>query len=278
MNHVAFIKTAGSIDYSSIKTIRLGMAEMGIKGLSEQWFLRFGGDAHWSLIAQAFGQERAVFKDHDGRDVYAAFCATKLEFAPYTNLLAEDVEIISSLYHVGSCQIGSVHQIFYQDEPIARLDMISSFVSHQDGRSNQQIVRNKQMPSLNLPHAPDRLIQLAKDSRLVARRTPKHPLEERELGEFIWEAKPCPTLDFNAVGLLYFPAFSKFTEAAHWDWGAARGELEAARALLKSRTIIYLGNIDVGQKLLFFKSGQTTSIKRCDGIYIAQVQTETHLV
>lgn len=44
----------------------LGMAEMGYRGLSEQWLKRRAGDLHWRLIARAMGQKEAVFTCCDG--------------------------------------------------------------------------------------------------------------------------------------------------------------------------------------------------------------------
>lgn len=284
MNKIAFFKPKKARSYRLVRPIRLAMAELSPNGLSEQWFLRYGGDAHWQLIAKACGQDKAMFKDMYGRNVYAAFCATNIEFEPVENLLAEDASITSDIYQVGSCQIGSIHHILLEGKCIARLYMISSFVSHQDGGSNQKIVRNKHMPNLDLENAPENLVQIADYARMVARKIAQYPSKSSELGEFIGEAKPCPSLDFNAVGLLYFPTFSKLTETAHWQWAASRGqwaaskkECETALAPLKSRIIVYLGNMDIGQSLLFFKSGHQTSIKRCDGAYIAHVLTETHL-
>lgn len=265
MNKVAFIEREQSRSYSLDRNIRLGMAELKPLGLSEQWFLRYGGDAHWQLIAEACGQERAVFKDIYGRDVYAAFCATKIEFEPDQDLLALDVRIKSNIYHVGSYQIGSIHQILLEGECIASLYMISSFVSHEGGKSNQRIVRNKHMPSLNLENAPEKLRQIAEYSRMVAR----NHSSLNNLGEFIWEVKPCPSLDFNAVGLLYFPIFSKMSEMADWEFAGWQ-------APIRTRSIVYLGNLDIGQKMVFFKSANVTSIKRCDGKFIAHVVTETN--
>ena len=59
--------------------LRLGMMHLSPNGLSEQWLLRHLGDRHWDLIAAAVGQEGIAFRDADGAQVYAAFCATSLD-------------------------------------------------------------------------------------------------------------------------------------------------------------------------------------------------------
>lgn len=169
MNSHAAFETHPIQKVRCTRSITLGMAELQPDGISEQWFLKLGGDIHWSLIAQAMGQKHAVFEDIYGREVYAAFCATSIELSPQTGLLAKDVEITSSLYQVSHHQIGSVHKILLAGEEIASLLMISTFVSHGEDKANTSIVRNKYMPSLSLDIAPQKLLALAEYSRTAAR-------------------------------------------------------------------------------------------------------------
>ena len=95
-----------------VSRLRLGMAQLGPAGLSEQWLLRHCGDLHWALIARALGQRRARFRAVDGRPVYAAFCTTSLRLATASpELLGEDAEIISTLAAVSDIRTGSRHSL-----------------------------------------------------------------------------------------------------------------------------------------------------------------------
>lgn len=265
MNTIASLERVEARSYLMTKDIRLGMIELEPNGISEQWFLRYGGDAHWQLIADAYGQKRAVFQDIYGRDVYAAFCATYVDFAFVENLLAESITVRSEIYQISTHQIGSIHQIFLEGRCIANLYMVSSFVSHETSKTNQRIVRNKHMPTIILEKAPSQLVDIAHNARTVARSVSTHA----EVGEFIGQAKPCLSLDFNAVGLLYFPTFSKMAETVI-------SEYEGQQNRLKNRSVVYLGNMDIWQKMAFFKSSNQTSIKRCDGKFIANIITERY--
>ncbi|WP_118135651.1 Pnap_2097 family protein [Oceanicella sp. SM1341] len=217
---------------------RLGMAQLGPQGLSEQWLLRECGDRHWQLIATAMGQERAVFADAAGRPVYAAFCATVLELAPPApgGVPGGLLTLRSGLFRLGGSRIGSEHALEVEGRPAGLLRMISTFVGHGPGGSNRAILRRPPLREVALPPAGPGLAALAARSRETVRSLcPTAPA-----GPPLLAAVPVPGLDFNAVGLLYFPAFSALAERAHWADPLARP------GALARREIVYLGNIDPG--------------------------------
>lgn len=263
MNTITSFQTIDNRQLTSARTITLGMAELQPDGISEQWFLKLCGDVHWSLIAKAMGQKRAVFEDVNGREVYAAFCATSLELQPRDDLLAEDVQIFSSIYRVSQHQIGSMHKMFLSGNEIASLSMISTFVCHSEDGLNTTIIRNKYMPSLALELAPQSLLDIAKKARIIARRD----LDNENLGALIDKITPCRSLDFNAVGLLYFPSFSKFAESIACS-------LDNSTKPLLKRDVVYLGNVDAGSALKFYSLGDSIYIKRDDGQLIAIISTQ----
>lgn len=263
MNTITSFQTIDDRQVTSARAMTLGMAELQPDGISEQWFLKLCGDVHWSLIAKAMGQKRAVFEDVNGREVYAAFCSTSLELQPRQDLLAQDVEIFSSIYRVSQHQIGSMHKVFLSDKEIASLSMISTFVCHSGDRLNSTIIRNKYMPSLALEPAPRSLLDIAKKARNIARRD----LDNENLGALIDKITPCRSLDFNAVGLLYFPSFSKFAESIACSLN------KSTKPLLK-RDVVYLGNVNAGSALKFYSLGNYIYIKRDDGKLIAFISTQ----
>ena len=151
------------------ETVTLAMTHLSPCGLSEQWLLRDAGDRHWALIAQAMGQKQAVFTDASGRPVYAAFCATRLDLESVAPTLGERIVITSTLYAVSSTRIGSCHVLCQGARVLARLNMISVFVSHDPSGSNRRIVRNAPQTRTDLPSAPEALVDLGERARTVAR-------------------------------------------------------------------------------------------------------------
>jgi probable biosynthetic protein (TIGR04099 family) len=246
---------------------RLGMAHLSPSGLSEQWLLRECGDRHWSLIAQASGQDRAVFRSGSGEPIYAAFCATALELHPLgMSLLGEDLVIASELFRVGAGRLGSVHEFLIDGRVIGGLRMISTFVSHDSTRSNRSIVRNHPMREAVVAEAPASLIELSAYAQALARQC----RQRTERSEAIISETPCPELDFNAAGLLYFPTFTKLAEMAMW-------RLRQSHGSLASRTVAYLGNIDMEDSVTVHRADDGVDVVRSDGRIIAHIHTRRHL-
>jgi probable biosynthetic protein (TIGR04099 family) len=260
MNVLAFSRPAPQV--ASSAQLRLGMMHLAPQGLSEQWLLRESGDRHWSLIAAAMGQDRAVFSDTEGRAIYAAFCATLLTLKPVqTGWLGEEVQIQSELYRVSASQLGSIHSLSIAGREVAELLMISTFVGHDTSGSNHKILRRQPQVQISLPDAPEALMALADRARQQARQT--HDIPDLSEAQVII---PCPALDFNAVGLLYFPSFSRFAEQA--DWVATGGD-----APLACREVIYLGNLNRGESLALHVKGERVSICRSSGKVICRIHT-----
>lgn len=241
------------------ESLVVAMAHLSPFGLSEQWLLRDAGDRHWALIAQALGQTQAVFADADGRPVYAAFCATRLDLEQGPPDLGHRIEITSTLYAVSATRIGSCHVVSGGGRVLARLNMISTFVSHDASGSNRRIVRNAPQSAADLPPAPDALVDLGDRARAVARGLRAQRLHMPALAQI----SPVPALDFNAVGLLYFPTFSRLAETAAPAAGA-----------LRTREVVYLGNIDPGESVSVHHACGGLEMCRGDGVTIAFVRTE----
>ncbi|MXN16325.1 hypothetical protein GR170_00645 [Pseudooceanicola sp. GBMRC 2024] len=214
--------------------LRLGMMQLSPYGLSEQWLLRHLGDLHWSLIARAAGRPDTAFRDATGRPVYAAFCATRLQLSDRVARLGGTVGIAARLAQVSPHRLGSIHEVTGPEGLLARLEMISCFLSHDESGSNRRLLRSR-LPGLPpLPVAQGPLMALHARARDTARR-----LRQGSPGPERLRLTPLPALDFNAVGLLYFPTFSRIAEQAAPSAGA-----------LRLREVIYAGNLDPGEEIV----------------------------
>lgn len=215
--------------------VSLGMMQLCPFGLSEQWLLRDCGDRHWRLIAEALGQTGIAFRDAEGHPVYAAFCATELALeAQKSPLLGQEIEITSSLHEVAAHRIGSEHWVHGPDGPLATLRMISCFLRHDGSGSNRKLLRSN-LPGLGeLPPSTPGL----SEQNQIARRHARTIRMQNASGAALLCHTPVPNLDFNAVGLLYFPTFSKIAEIAR-----------PSPAPLARRDVVYLGNLDPGEAI-----------------------------
>ena len=141
--------------------------------------------------------------------------------------------------------------------------MISTFVSHESNGTNSRIWRNSVLGEMCLPLADAALQRLDDGARKTARALRgARRLDDRP----IHAERPIPALDFNAVGLLYFPTFSRIAETAAHAQAPVLPALEA-------RDIVYLGNIHPGEAVQVHAGTPDWIMTRQDGSPIAAIRT-----
>lgn len=219
----------------------LGMAEMGYRGLSEQWLKRRAGDMHWQLIARATGQRDAVFTCSDGEPLYAAFCATSVKLArPELPHLGGRLTLSANLYSVGRGRLSSRLTITTDGVEVGRMVLVSTFVGRAEPGVNRSVVRRSPRALAMPPEAPLAVRRIAEHSSVVARDIRNQVFMRASMPER-QRVLPCPGTDFNAAGLLYFPSYSALADRALFQAG------ETHIGMLSSRHVVYLGNVEPGE-------------------------------
>ncbi len=216
----------------------LGMAQLAFRGLAEDWWLKHLGDVHWQLIADSVGQNTTVFKDRAGRHTYAAFCATEFEQTHPDDVgLGEIVDVSSTLWSAGLYRLQSIHSLKVADVTVATFRLNSTFVYHEKGGVNASISRT--MPYLVpvLDPAPD---HFATNTSAAAR---EYRGERNETTDSVL-IHPCIGSDFNAVGLLYFPSFTRFFEQTERALGPPN-----SWSPVRLRQVLYFCNIERGDSI-----------------------------
>jgi len=138
------------------------MAHLSYCGLSEDWWLRRLGDVHWQLIADAVGQHTTVFRNAEGRQIYAAFCTTEFEQVdPGRAKLGQSIELRSELWAGGTSRLQSNHVLLCDDVEIARFRFVSAFVTHLEKGVNASVSRATPYLLPVIPAAPDGFAQQA---------------------------------------------------------------------------------------------------------------------
>ncbi|MBO9477919.1 hypothetical protein J7382_10270 [Shimia sp. R11_0] len=219
-------------------TLTLGMAQLAMRGLAEDWWLKYLGDVHWQLIAEAVGQQTTVFRDAKGRQLYAAFCASEFsQIQPDLIGLGHSLEIISTLWAAGRSRIQSDHCILARGQEIARIRLVSTFVAHMEAGVNASVSRATPFLVPVLDQAPD---SFAHDTSQLAKAHRNSALSETR-------GLDLPThvgMDYNTVGLLYFPSFSRLFEQAE-----AALHKPAPWAPIARRLVLYFGNVEPGESV-----------------------------
>lgn len=225
-------------DLTRAATIPLGMAQLAYRGLSEDWWLRHLGDVHWQLIADAVGQHTTVFRDAQGRQIYAAFCATEFD-QPNPDLagLGHKIDVHSTLWSAGKSRIQSNHSLCIEGAEVARFTLVSTFVVHMKTGVNASVARATPYLIPVLQPAPD---EFAQDMSILSKQQ-RHDPDGPPNGITL---RPSVGSDFNAVGLLYFPSFTRLFEQIEDRCAPSVGWSPVHR-----RRVIYFSNIEMGEKV-----------------------------
>lgn len=238
-------------------SFELGMAHLCGLGLSEPWLLRDLGDRHWRMIAARAHQPSMALRDAEGRAIYAAFAATRLQLAPQSGpFLGEEVSITSSLHCGAGHRLGSTHCLRDRHGAVlASAQMISCFLRHDETGSNRRLLRSALPGFEELPPMTAALQSLDTQAREAARHARQAPPSE-----VLARYSPLPALDFNAVGLLYFPTFSKIAEMVR----------PRSTAGLR-RQVVYLSNLDHGEQVRVEALEEGLLLRAIDGRVLASI-------
>lgn len=215
----------------------LGMPHLSGTGLSEQWLLKECGHRHWQMLAAATGRVVPDFVAADGAPIYAAFTGLTVEADGFADCGEHDVLTVRSrLARVGRGRVFGDHLLSVGGRPVGRVGMTSVFVRRTRPGVNASVVR-AEVPGLP-PPGPD----AAAEAHAAAVAALAAPSDGRD-GPCL-DVLPCPPLDFNGAGFLYFASYVAFADRA--EWALAPDE---ARRPLRRRTVRFLGNVDVGEAL-----------------------------
>jgi probable biosynthetic protein (TIGR04099 family) len=226
--------------------ILLGMPHLSSNGLSEIWLLKELGHRHWLLLAESAGRTAPGFRDEAGQPVYAAFCALSIEDADFGAARENDgLGIASSLARLSRTQTSSRHHLAIDGRTIGVVTMISTFVRRAPDGGNHTVARVaiEGLPAIGGQTPAVDLANLAAGFR--AGRVERHMefalRRQKALGAWVFD--PCPSLDFNGAGFLYFASFVAMVDRAEW-----RFEPALARAVATTRRdVFFYGNVDRGE-------------------------------
>lgn len=221
----------------------LGMPHLCPSGLSENWLWKELGHRHWGLIAKAFGRAEAGFGPAGEPPVYAAFRSISLQGGDLGSVRENDVlDVRSKVTYLSETRVVSQHAAACRDRLVADVEMTSVFVRRQAEGVNRSIARVRiegrghAMPAFGgMPLQPS-------GTEPVFSGTGAAP-DERELGTLVVE--PCPYLDFNGAGLLYFSSFVAAVDRAEWHFLGKRSGLVTTR----ERRALFHANVELGDRL-----------------------------
>ena len=257
----------------------LGMPHLCPSGLSENWLWKELGHRHWGLIAKAFGRAEAGFGASGEPPIYAAFRRISLQSGDLAGVRENDaLDVRSTVTYLSETRVVSRHVAACRDRLVADVEMTSVFVRRHAEGVNRSIARVRLGCHGNtVPAYGAMAVQPtgANHAFLGAISTP----DERELGTLTVE--PCPHLDFNGAGLLYFSSFIAAVDRAEWHF---LGKYSAKYSTCVRRAIFH-ANVELGDRLTvrFLRSGDEANcshralLSTVDGRLLAEIITKRNI-
>ncbi|WP_338244061.1 Pnap_2097 family protein [Aurantiacibacter hainanensis] len=247
-------------DASFQATREIGMPQMGVNGLSEQWLLKEMGDAHWQMICGALGVKSNAIKDQDGNRLYATFTRINLAIDGSLGSFRENdhLQMSGSMRRFGAGMFFSSFDIATANTS-ARLEMMSSFARFGVEGDNSTLAKGQ-------PPLPENFAipNVAEPPEVV---TDYKETRAREIGDVLFTTtyRIVPFHDINGVGLLYFAAYPAIHDICLARHIAPDGKLDTI-----SRTISYFANSGDDGEITF-------QLEKCDRTD-ERIETLAHLV
>jgi probable biosynthetic protein (TIGR04099 family) len=238
-------------------SFEVGLPQLSLRGLSENWLWKECGQQHWSMLASVLKLPPAGASQR--RHCYAAFTAVRMERASLADVVdGDDLYLTAWLDRTSRAQFVSRHVVKRGDEIVAILTMASAalgrFTSAGQSIPAPQPSRARRGDGVEL-------WRLARQMR--SRHRGRHyDFDLRSLSEESWFCfRPCPRHDFNGAGFLCFASFQSIVDRAHWS----RAIEDETASELRSRDIFYYGNIDVGDSVRVLRAGKHVGSERRSG-------------
>lgn len=237
------------------RRIELGMPQLDACGLSEHWMQKACGELHWRGLAASLGRPPQAWLDQRGQRVYAAFGYLRLQDAELWRAReGAALSVSSTLSPMGRAQAWSRHLLRADGRAMGELEMLSVFVSREDGLSNRSVRRVAMDPVMAAPAPARAHAALAHARAWRAGLAPPAASVAPPGAPPPWHGLPCPRSDFNGAGLLYFPSFTAFADRALWAWGKLGPD-----DMVQARECLFLGNIELGETVRVSLAGDTRS-------------------
>ncbi|ETX09837.1 hypothetical protein MUS1_05750 [Marinomonas ushuaiensis DSM 15871] len=236
----------------------IGMPQLALGGLSENWLLKECGNQHWIALAKCLGLPTPDFINQQGQKMYAAFLVVKITQGAFEKVYENSTLTINTqLQRVSSSRSYSHHEIHVEGECCGQVELLSSFVNRTEQGNNQSVARGevfsgewsaceastlmmKAHKAGRMAHAED--AANSHDSLANIKANDKEPL---------YSYKPCPYSDFNGADFLYFAQFQSVMDRAERHFQMKLTEQKDSRLWRTlERTICYYGNINLDDALL----------------------------
>jgi probable biosynthetic protein (TIGR04098 family) len=220
------------------RTIQVGMPQMALGCLSENWLLKELGDLHWEKLCSALQSQSSKLVDSQGRRLYATFVRIRIQLDGTLRDFPEGDEINLSIdmSRFGRSTVQSAIAI-EGTKSSGRANLLTTF-SVRAGEGGNSLMKSE-------PAGEYQDIDAATD---VTPFFTEYSTVRSEYGRRISEERPEPSqwypinpyIDSNGANLLYFAAYQSMA-----DYLVLRQFPDERDVFTKERDIYYFRNSDL---------------------------------
>lgn len=229
----------------------IGMPQLALGGLSENWLLKECGHQHWLALAKCLGLPNPDFVNQQGQKMYAAFLVVKITKAAFNQVYENSLLTIKTqLQRVSSSRSYSHHELHVEGQCLAHVELLSSFVNRTEQGNNQSVARGDVFKGeWSACEAATLMMKEHKAGRALSAEGSVHAAGSVHS---YYEYQPCPYSDFNGADFLYFAQFQAVMDRAERHVQIVPHGAQSDRRLWQTfeRTICYYGNINLDDGLM----------------------------
>ncbi len=214
----------------------LGIPQLAIYGLSEEWAVAAAMEQIWQLLADSLGRPPSAWFDSEGKRMYAAAIAIRTWFDLQDILREDDVmQVESRILGIRKPHAWSEVCFTVNGKAKASVCVLASFIRREAHGSNKMFSKVRDVWT-----AEDVNPELVED--VLAQH--HHAKTEMHVTEPVLEHEANRLVDFNAAGLFYFRNYVRLARAA--EWRENRGKPDRLNA---ERHAYFFGNVDDGETM-----------------------------
>lgn len=242
------------------KDLVVGMPQMAVEAMSENWLFKEIGDTHWEMLCDGLQKKSHDLKDELDNRLYATFVRIKLESSVslYDFKENDDLSLKGRIRRYGSGMYFSNIGICSGKKTI-NASLMTSF-SIRNKVDNKKLLKSQPATDNNLIEEYDDMPDFSNEYRLIK----KGEVEQLALGdttfdlheESIFETEYNLNLyyDLNGVGLLYFAAYPIISDvclARYYNEKFSEEEPWELSYYTMSRDILYYANCNINDKIIY---------------------------
>lgn len=220
-------------------TVTLGLPQLDVHTLSEDWALATALEQVWILLAHSMGRKPSDWIDSQGDRMYGAVMALETCFDLVDTFREDDVVTIETeILSIRKPHAWSEIRFIANNKQKGCVRLLTSFIKRRQTGSNKRFSKVRDIWTTD--DFNDDIVEnlLGKHHAAKSIQCKGQPAMEYEINRI---------QDFNTADFLYFKNFVRISKAAEWRYN--RGE---PTRLNSHRFCYYFGNVEDGERVHAF--------------------------